>query len=153
VGADIGIHLFRILSQASAASAEQLLVYVNPRDAVLEEATELTQQVRVGVTGLDRPIPSLSEQFTFVELDDPVVPRGPKPVKQLLVRHNPLHDERILHHACRFLGTGRITEETDTIEVRQRTGGKFRGSEAGYYSIHMKSEGFRNALNPVRLLR
>ena len=151
VGADIGIDLFKVLAGPSSLTAQDIMVYVNPRDAVLEESSKLNDQSRVGSAALDRPLPGITEQFTFVNLRDPLVPVGPNIVRQFLVNHNPLTDVRVLQHACRFVQTGQIVESTLEMHVHEQTGGNFRGSRAAYYQLHFKNDDLEQAVDAITL--
>lgn len=83
----------------------------------------------------------LSRRFSFVELRESIVEPGMWLRKRLRVRHNPLTDERILRHACRFLLEGELATETEGVRLSPIETGNFRESDASYYGLHVRANG------------
>lgn len=139
IGADVGVDTFRILSRPSGVSTEQLLVYLNPRDKILSTSTELNDERRIGAATLDKPIAGVGGSLNFIEIRDPLLPRGRKWIRTLLVNHNPLEDPRIRDHVCGFIATGRVEQGSKLVDVEHLTTGDFEGAEAGYYRLRFPS--------------
>jgi len=147
VGADVGLDTFRILAKPGEFVAEDILVYVNPRDAVLSQSADINAQKRVGAAELDKALPDISRQYTFLKLRDPIPVKPVDVARGLLVNHNPIRDSRIMRHACRFVSNGQITEDTAELQIEQINGNEFRGSDAQYFSVSFKSGSFVDALS------
>ncbi len=146
VGADVGLDTFRIMAKPTESVAEQVLVYINPRDAVLSQSADINSDARLGAVDPNE-LPGISSKFTFLKLRDPIPVRPVEVVRSLLVNHNPIRDSRIMRHACRFICSGDIVEPMPELRFESLNGDGFRGSGANYHEVYFEEGKFVDALS------